>query len=169
MKATRVVSDTVDLPTPLWKTPHIQHVSSLEHASFNPVHTTPCNTVTMTPHSLPQTPTRPVLYHLSFSSDTDYSSDNTLACSDSSDEEEEDFQMVPLDDEHWTLEEVPERTFCIHEHGLPHNLCQYLSPYGSNDTVSYMDSLNLSDILDYEDYMVTSSDEELPGMEEEPY
>ena len=39
------------------------------------------------------------------------------------------------------------------------------SPYGSNDTVSYMDSLDLSDISDYEDYMVTSSDEELLGME----
>ena len=53
-------SDTVDLPTPLQKTPHIHHVSSIEHASFNPVHTTPHNTVTMTPHSSPQTPTRPV-------------------------------------------------------------------------------------------------------------
>ena len=53
-------SDTVDLPTPLWKTPCIHHISSIEHASFNPVHTTPCNTVTMTPHSSPQTPIRPV-------------------------------------------------------------------------------------------------------------
>ena len=31
-----------------------------------------------------------------------------------------------------------------------------------------MDSLDLSDILDYEDYMVISSDEQLPGMEEVP-
>ena len=77
--------------------------------------------------------------------------------------------MVPLDDEHWTSEEVPERTFCIHENGLPHNLCQYPCSYGSNDTVSYMNSLDLSDILDYEDYMITSSDEELPGMEVVPY
>ena len=29
---------------------------------------------------------------------------------------------------------------------------------------SYMDSLDLSEILDYEDYMVTSSDEDIPGM-----
>ena len=29
-------SDTVDLPAPLRKTPHIHHVSSMEHASFNP-------------------------------------------------------------------------------------------------------------------------------------
>ena len=36
-------------------------------------------------------------------------------------------------------------------------------------TVSYMDNLDLSDISDYEDYMVTSSDEELTGMEEVPY
>ena len=34
---------------------------------------------------------------------------------------------------------------------------------------SYMASLDLSDILDYEDYMVTSSDEEILGMEEVPY
>ena len=32
-----------------------------------------------------------------------------------------------------------------------------------------MDSLDLSDNLDYEDYMVTSSDKELLGMEEVPY
>ena len=120
----------------------------------------------ITPHSTPQTPTRPVCHCLSFSSDTDHTPDSTPACSDDLKEEEEDFQMVPLDDEHWTSEEVSERTFCIHEHGLPHNLCQYPCPYGSNDTISYMDNLDLSDISDYEDYMVTSSDEELPGLEE---
>ena len=33
-----------------------------------------------------------------------------------------------------------------------------------------MDSLDLSDISDYEDYMMTSSDDkELPGLEEVPY
>ena len=44
-------SNSADLPTPLWKTPCIHHVSSMEHASFNPVHTTPHSTVTMTHHS----------------------------------------------------------------------------------------------------------------------
>ena len=105
-------SDTVDLPTPLWKTPHIHHISSMEYASFNLVHTTH-NMVTLTPHSSPKTPTRPVFCHLSFSSDTDHTPGNTPACSDSSDEEEEDFQMVPLDDEHWTTEEVPELFVCM--------------------------------------------------------
>ena len=35
---------------------------------------------------------------------------------------------------------------------------------------SYMDSLDLSNISDYEDYMLsTSNDEDLPGLEEVPY
>ena len=46
-------SNSADLPTPLQKIPHIHHVSSMEHASFNPVHITPCSTVTMTHHSSP--------------------------------------------------------------------------------------------------------------------
>ena len=53
-------SDTIDLPTPLWKTPCIHYVSSLEHTSFNPVNTAPHSTVTITPCSTPQTPNRPV-------------------------------------------------------------------------------------------------------------
>ena len=57
-----------DLPTPLCKTPHIHHVSSIEHASFDPVHTTPCRPAT-TANSLLQTPTRPVHHCLSFSGD----------------------------------------------------------------------------------------------------
>ena len=126
-------SDTNELPMPLQKTPHILHISSMDHASFNPVSTTPPSTVTSTPHStvttthhstvtttphsMPQTPDRPLCRCLSFSSDTDHTPDSTPACSDSSDAEE-DFPMVPLDDEHWTLEIVPERTFCIHKNGL---------------------------------------------------
>ena len=129
-------------------------VIALNAALFKSVPTTPCST--------PQTPPRPVYRHLSFSSADNYTPDNTLVCSDSSgDEEEEDFQMVPLDDEYWTSEETPERTFCIHEHGLPHGLCQYPCPYEYYNTLSYMDSLDLSDISNYEDYMVTSSDEEI--------
>ena len=153
-------SDTIDLPTPLCKTPHIHHVSSMEHASFNPViqHLTVHHK-----HLLDQ-----CTKCLTFSSADNFTPDSTPVCSNSSDEEE-DFQMVPLDDEHWTSKEAPERTFCIHEHGLPHNLCQYPCPYGNHNTISYMDSLGLSDILDYEDYMVTSSDKEIPGMEEVPY
>ena len=102
--------------------------------------------------------------------DPDSSSDNDQDPGSSSDEEE-DFQTVPIDDEHWTTEMVLERTFCIHENGLLNNVCQYPCPYGNNnDSVSYIDSLDLSNILDYKDYMLTTSnDEELPGLEEVPY
>ena len=109
---------------------------------------------------------------LSDSSESDQDPDSSSDSSpDSSSDDEEDFQMVPIDDEHWTTEMVPEITFCIHEDGLPNNVCQYPCPYGNtNDSVSYMDSLEISDISDYEDYMMTTSDdEELPGLEEVPY
>ena len=125
--------------------------------------------MTTTPQSTPQTPPRPVHRCLSFSSADNSTPDGTPVCSDSSDEEEEDFQTVLLDDEHWTFKEAPKRTFCIHEQGLLHNLCQYPCPYEHHNTISYMDSLDLSDISDYEDYMVTSSDEEILGMEEVLY
>ena len=116
-------SDTIELPTPLQKTPHIHHVSSMEHASFNPVITTPCST--------PLTPPRPVHRCLSFSSADTFTPNSTPVCSDSSDEEEEDFQIVLLDDEHCTSEETPERTFYIHKNVLPHNLCEYPYHYGN--------------------------------------
>ena len=47
--------------------------------------------------------------------------DSTPGCSEDK-EEEEHFQTVPLNDDHWTSEEIPKRTLCIHEHGLPHGL-----------------------------------------------
>ena len=34
--------------------------------------------------------------------------------------EEEDFQTVLLDDEHWTTKEIPDRPLCVHEHLLSH-------------------------------------------------
>ena len=151
--------DTIDLPTPLRKTPCIHHVSSMEHASFDPVPTTSCST--------PQTPPRPVCRCLFPSSADSYTPDSTPECSESS-ADEEDFQMVPLDDEHWTSEETPEKTLCIHENGLPHELCPYPCHYPNFQTPSYMNSLDLSDISDYEDYMVTPSDKEIPGMQEVP-
>ena len=96
-----------DVPTPLRKMPHIHHVSSLEHASFNPRHSTPCRPVTCTPtHS----PARSVRCHLSFNDDSlDTSTSLSTTSPESSDmEEEEDFQTVPLDDEFWSTEIVPE-------------------------------------------------------------
>ena len=126
-------SDTINLPTPLRKMPRIHHVSSIKHVSFNPNPVMPQNTF--------QTPPRPVCRWLSFSSsdDSDTSGDvpptsratpaGTQVCLEEDKEEEENLQMVSLVDEHWTTEEVPDRTLCIHEHTLPHGLHLYPCPY----------------------------------------
>ena len=73
--------------------------------------------------------------------------------------------MVPLDDDHWTTEEIPDRTLCIHEHALPHGLCPHQCLYANYQIPLYVDSLDLSDISDFEDIMITSSDENIPALE----
>ena len=93
----------------------------------------------------------------------------TQVCLEEDDEEEEGFQMIPLDDEHWTTEEIPNRTLCIHEHALPHGLCPYPSSYANYLIPSYADSMDLSDISNFEDIMITSSDKYIPALEDMPY
>ena len=84
-------------------------------------------------------------------------------------DEEEDFQTVPLDDEHWTTEEIPHRPLCIHEHSLPHGLCLYPCPYANYQTPPYFGTMELNDISDFEDIMITSSDEDIPALEVPTY
>ena len=148
----------------------IHHVSSIENASFNPY--------PVTPQSMFQTTPRPVcrwlLFNSSNDSDTPEDTPPTLRATPTStpvnlEEEEEDFQMVPLDDEHWTMEEVPDRTLCIHDHALPHGLCPYPCPYVNYLVLSYANSMDLSDISDFEDIMITSSNKDIPAPEDTPY
>ena len=61
-------------------------------------------------------------------------------------EEEEDFQIVPLNDEHWDMEEIPDRPLCIPKHSMLHGLCPYLCPYSNYQTTLYYNTLDLSDI-----------------------
>ena len=55
-------------------------------------------------------------------------------------EEEEDFQTVPLNNEHWDMEEIPDRHLHIDEHSLQHGLCPYPCPYSDHTTSSYYDT-----------------------------
>ena len=78
----------------------------MEHASFNPAHTTPCHPATTPKQGSPQTPPRPVCHCLSFtpnSSESDQDPDSSPEHS----EEGKDFQTVPIDNEHWTTDMVP--------------------------------------------------------------
>ena len=165
-------SDTINLPTPLRKMPRIHHVSSIEHALFYPDRVTPQNML--------RTPPRPVCRWLSFSPSDDDNTPRdtpptpraTPTCTPEyleDKEEEEDFQTAPLNDDHWTTEEIPDRTLCIHEHALPHGLCPYPCPYANYQIPLYVDRLDLSDISNFEDIMITSSDEHIPALEDIPY
>ena len=129
---------------------------------------------------MPRTPPRPVCSQLSFSSTDDNNTPTNTPPTPTAtpastlehledEEEEEDFQMVPLDNDHWTTEEIPDRTLCIHEHALPHRLCPYPCPYVNCQVSSYIDSLDLSDISDFEDIMITSSNKDIPAFQDTPY
>ena len=177
--------ENFNIPTPLWRTSRIHHISSIENASFNPVPVTPCSTR----DSL----LRPVCRRLTYSpSDNDDTTKDdvpspcnapqvqyhecdplspkcTLYASIHLEEEEDgegDFQTVSLDDEHWTTEEIPDRPLCIHEHSLPHGLYLYPCPYPDYQASSYYDSMDLSDISKFEDLMTTSSDEDIPTLDD---
>ena len=91
-------------------------------------------------------------------------------CDDLDDEEEEeDFQTVSLEDDHWTTEEIPDRHLCIHEHSVPHELCPYPCLYLDYISSSYYDTLDLSDISKFEDLMTTSSYEDIPALDDIRY
>ena len=179
-------SKNFNIPTPLQCTPRIHHVSSDDNISFDP--TTGCSMGTHKSHH------KPVWCHLSFSSSDNkdiftvdipstYSTAPpknpidfpqqphfkwTLTIHDDLDDEEEDnFQTVSLEDDHWTTEEIPDRHLCIHEHSVPHELVPYPCPHMDYTSSSYYDSLDLTDISKFEDLMTTSSIEDIPALDDE--
>ena len=182
-------SENFNIPTPPRKTSKIHHISSVVNASFDPHPVTPHSTATS------QSLHRPVHRHLTYSSseDDDDTPTDEIPSPDSTPQvqyhidalqqpsskyilnvyvsleeegEEEDFQTVPLDDEHWDMDEISDRHLCIHEHSLPHGLCPYPCPYSDYTSSSYYDTLDLSDISEFEDLMTTSSDEDIPALNE---
>ena len=184
-------SENFDIPTPLRRTTKIHHVSSVENTSFDPDPVTPCSTGTGESHH------RPVWRHMTFSfseeDDDDTPADefpspdlispvqkcldafqwlpspsNMSITLDKEENMEEDFQIVPLEDEHWNMEEISDRHLCIHGHSLPHRLCPYPYPYVNYQT-SYYDTLDLSDISMFEDIMTTSSNGDIPPLKDIGY
>ena len=73
-----------DLPTPLQKTPCIHHVSSMERASFDPAHTTPCCPATTWHYDTQLTSPKPVHCCLTFISGSSESDQDPDSSSDSS-------------------------------------------------------------------------------------
>ena len=184
-------SENVNIPTPLRRTSKIHHISSVENASFDPDPFTAYSTGTRKSHCRPvhrcltysyseddddaptdEIPspngTLPVQYHMDThqwpSSKYTLNVYVTLEAEEEEEEEEEDFQTVPLNDEHWDMEEIPDRNLWIHDHSLPHGLCPYLCLYLDYQTSSYYDTLDLSDISKFEDLMTMSSNEDIPAL-----
>ena len=188
-KGTESNSQNFNIPTPLRKTSKIHHISSVENASFDPDPITPHSTSTSQSHC------RPVHRCLTFSSSEDEdtctdeiplptnttslqnhidtlhhpSSKCTLNAHIHLEDKEKDFPTVSLYDEHWNMEEIPDRLLCIHEHSLLHGLCPYPCPYSDYTTSSHYNTLDLSDISEFEDLMTTSSNEGISALDEVGY
>ena len=178
-------SENFNIPTPPRHTPRIHHVSSDDNISFDP--TCPCSMGTS------QLCHKPVWCHVTFSTldDEDIStvdiplpsstvppqnpmdfpqqphSKCTLTICEGLDngEEEEDFQTVSLEDDHWITKDISDRHLCIHKHSTPHLFCPYPCPYMDYRSSLYYDTLDLSDISEFEDLMTTSSDEDIPPLD----
>ena len=185
-------SEYFNIPTPLRRTTKIHHIPSVENASFDPDPVTPCSTGTREPHHIPvcrcltlssseenddDTPAGefpspdlipPVQYHQDDFQQPSFPLNMSITL-DKGEEMEEDFQMILLKDEHLNEEEIPDRHLYIHEHSLPHALCPYPCPYLTYQTSSYYDTLDLSDISEFEDLMTTSSNENIPPLEDIGY
>ena len=94
---------------------------------------------------------------------------NVYVTLEAEEEEEEDFQTVPLNDEHWDMEEIPDRHLCFHKHSLPQGLCPYPCPYSDYQTSSYYDTLYLNNISEFKDLMPTPSIEDIPALNDIGY
>ena len=67
------------------------------------------------------------------------------------------------------MEEILDRHLCIHGHSLPHGLCPYLCPYLDYHTSSNYNTLDLSDISEFEYLMPAFSDEDIPVLDDIGY
>ena len=115
-------------------------------------------------HGLSHTSTSPLQNPMGYAKPPPTKSIYTI-CDDF--KEDEDFQTVVLDDNHWITDPVPDRHMCIHEHLEQHSLCSYPCPYSLDSTPAlYYDMLDLSDISDFKDVMTTSSDEGIPTLDD---
>ena len=179
-------SENFNIPTPLRCTPRIHYVSGGDNISFDSItphsmdtsqshcHPVQCQLSVNTSddeestavHISPTCSTMPPQNPLGFAQQTCYKPIHTV-CDDLEEDKEEDFQNVPLDDNHWTTDEIPDRHLCIHKHSVPHSLCPYPCLYMDYTSTAYHNTLGLSDISEFEDLMTTSSDEDIPGLDDE--
>ena len=104
----------------------------------------------------------------------DYHHTSTPNTDDSFQDATADFPTAWLDDNIWLEDPVPDRHLYIHEQSQPHYQCSYPCPYSLDlphsapeyTTVPYYEMTDLSDISDLQDVMTTTSDEDIPDLED---
>ena len=85
-------------------------------------------------------------------------------------EVEEHFSTTPLDDDVWMEEPFPDRHLCFHEQSQAHDLCPYPCPYSMDqlhlapELTSVPQNMDLSDIFDFQDVMMTASDKDISSL-----
>ena len=85
-----------------------------------------------------------------------------------------DFPTAPLDADVWLGDPVPVRYLWIHKESQPHYQCPYPSPYSLDPLHSapedaqapYYEMMDLSDILNFQDVMTATSDEDIPDLDD---
>ena len=88
--------------------------------------------------------------------------------------EEENFPIALLDDNIWLEDPVPDRHLCLHEQSQLHSQYSYSCPYnldlphsGPEDAAApYYEMMDLSNISDFQDVMTTTSDEDIPDLDD---
>ena len=101
-----------------------------------------------------------ITYHHTCTPSTDDSFQDTTA-------EEEDLLTAPLDENIKLEDPLPDRCLCIHDQSQPHFLCSYSCPYRLEDTPApYYEMMDLSDISDFQDLMTTTSDGDIPDLDD---
>ena len=175
-------SESLSVPTPLHWEPCPFHVSTQENLSFKPT----------TPTACPSPGYLNIVCHLTYEEDEESSfnprmedhslDDDILAChlpsiaEEDDDDTEEHFQTVSPDDNVWMEEPVPERHLCIHENwplmhpwkltiwSVPLPMpAQFQSLHLTQEDAPQ--NIDINDIFDFPDVIVTASDEDVPSLE----
>ena len=85
---------------------------------------------------------------------------------------EDDFPTTSLDDNIWLKDPVPQRHLCIHDPSQPNCQCSYPCPYSLDfpfstlDDIPYHEMMDLGDISEFQDIMMTTSDEDILDLED---
>ena len=152
---------------------HSNHSSMCCHLMFSSSDEVSASPVSSLPHSITEPPSL-VQHSLDYQHPSLTDTDNAFQNIATNDKDEEHFPTVTLDGDLCLEDPVPDRHLCIHEHLQPHFLCSYPCPYGLDPLpytpiyapALYCETLDLSDFSDFQDVMTTTSDEDIPDLDD---